>query len=156
MSQPTLVISSPDVNFCSQLREQLEANYKVVLSTHLSTVLSLLSIEDVDLLMIDQRWELSDGAVAERVLNLFQSKKPEGCSIVLARKELPAKLHAFKDNPMVKFLDQGITLEVAITAIENGLNPQQSDVAAATQQAQPEPVKSEVTATPEINTSGFG
>lgn len=156
MSQPTLVISSPDENFCSQLREQLEANYKVVLSTHLSTVLSLLSIEDVDLLMIDQRWELSDGAVAERVLNLFQSKKPEGCSIVLARKELPAKLHAFKDNPMVKFLDQGITLEVAITAIENGLNPQQSDVAAATQQAQPEPVKSEVTATPEINTSVFG
>lgn len=156
MSQPTLVISSPDENFCSQLREQLEANYKVVLSTHLSTVLSLLSIEDVDLLMIDQRWELSDGAVAERVLNLFQSKKPDGTSIVLGRKELPEKLHQFRDNSNVNILDQGITLEAAITAIEKGFkSPELVENNEEFVAATPQQVKNEVAATLEVNTSGF-
>lgn len=125
MSQPTLVVSSPDENFCSQLRERLNQDYRVIVSTHLSTVLSLLSIETVDVLLIDQRWELSDGAVAERVLNLFQTKNNSGAVVVLARKDLPAKLQPFREDDRVKFVDHAVTVDSATAAI------------AATQQPQP-------------------
>lgn len=111
MPETLFAISSPDENFCSALRDQFEEDHQVIISTHLSTVLSLLTMDPIDILLIDQRWELSDGAVAERVLNMLFQKNESARALILVREDMPPRLQAFKQNSNIKFLSGNITTE---------------------------------------------
>lgn len=104
MPQPSILISSPDEHFGALLKSQLEASHNVLVSTHLSSVLQLLMEEQIDFMVIDQRWELSDGAVADRVLSCLQRRSPSSRALILTGRDVPELLKLYADAANVDFL----------------------------------------------------
>lgn len=142
MPRPTLLVASPDESFCSQLRGQLEGDYRIMVSTHLSSLLSLLRDEDVDFLIADQRWELSDGAVIDRVLTMLYTTAPHARGLVFVGKTVPEKLapHAVENPDRIVLLSGFLTIErVAqqLHAWQGGDNSQQTSIS-ADQRPEPE------------------
>lgn len=122
MSRPVIVLSSPDENFCAHLSKELEQQYGVLVSTHLSSVLPLLVEQKIDLLIADQRWELSDGAVADRVLSFLFQRNPSAAVVLMTGRNLPSLLKSHLDREQVHCLDGMITVNGVAACVENALN----------------------------------
>ncbi len=127
MTQPTLFVSTPDENFGLQLRQALGHDYNLMVSTHLSSIFPLLVDEHIDALVIDQRWELSDGAVIDRVLEQFQEKSPRNPCVVLVANHIPPMLQPHLERETVSVVDGMISVESVTTAVERALKSVEAD-----------------------------
>lgn len=127
MSEFKVLVSSPDENFCTQLSQELDAGCEedcnLLATTHVSSLLSLLMHEAADVLIIDQRWELSDGAVADRVLKYFRQKCPGAPAILLTGNVIPVLLQAHLEEKHVNQITAPITLDAVTSLIEKVLQP---------------------------------
>ncbi|QDT32700.1 sigma-54 interaction domain-containing protein [Thalassoglobus polymorphus] len=162
MPRLKLFFSSPDENFGSQLRNVLEKDFDIMVSTHLSSILPLLVDEKIDVLVTDQRWELSDGAVIDRVLNHLQQSSTQTLSLALVGNEVPVLLQPHIDSKHVEALSGIITVESVINRLQRCLEQKYAEEQA--------PVEEEASATasphastaeapkppPTIVTTGFG
>ncbi len=132
MSRLKLFFSSPDENFGAQLRNALESNFDIMVSTHLSSVLPLLMDEKIDVLIADQRWELSDGAVIDRVLESLQQSSPETVALALVGDEVPPLLQSYIDSQQVETLNGMISVDSVSKTIHRCLE-QNENVTSSTE-----------------------
>lgn len=127
MSRPKLLIASPDESFCAQLRQKFESDFDVMLSTHLSSVLPILIDEQIDLFIADQRWELGDGAVIDRVLCFLKQNRPHIPSIVLVGRDTPPLLKSHAQRDMVELVPGPISIDLVSEAMDRAFSSQSSE-----------------------------
>ncbi len=161
MPRLKLFFSSPDENFGSQLRNVLEKDYDIMVSTHLSSILPLLVDEKIDVLVTDQRWEFSDGAVIDRVLNHLQQNSSQTVSLAFVGNEVPALLQPHIDSKHVEPLRGIISVESVTKTLQRCLEQKNAEEQTLNEEtpanASPPEITTEAPESPSpIVTSGFG